>query len=821
MKNLLNTMTGWAYDRPYYSLLLVFGITFFLALGLEKLQTDSSNEGLFQKNDPVLQSYQKFQREFGRNDIVVAAISSDEVFSGEFMRKLKAFHSDLENAVPWLDDVTSIVNVDWMVASEDGGLRVTELGDEWPVQGNLPPDLQEEITSSSLYRDTLISSDGKMVLVIIRALSFSSITATEETTTPPDYTEDFFQDQSITDSSIQKPKQDTEKMQGLKSNQLDEFVIAIEEIAATHRNQGLDIRLAGGPLLDKLHHDAIHNDAIILVLAALLVILAALYLLFRTKTALYIPVIVILTALTSMLGLMGWLNVPITPVSQALPPLLMMAGVLDSVHLLGLYYANKRRGELARQALINAIDHSGMAVLFTTLTTAAGFLAFTVARMKPIADFGWFAAIGVILVLVYTLFLLPALIRLHPGRVSEQVQIRIWQRFAAAMHAIAIIGINHSRKVLLTVAVLVIIGIPGIMKISFSYDVLSWFPEDTPIRIDTLAIDEKVQATVPLEIIVDTGRNNGILTHDFMQRLRSFQDYAESINEGPVTVGRATSVVDALERIHSQLSGAAPTNAIPRDENLLHQEMLLYESGGAREIVRLVDRSYSKARITLRLAWADGRDMVPLREDIRKKAVAIFSDSASVEVTGTVDLVATGAVDLIKSMTNSYLFAAITISVMLIILWRSFKLGLLAMIPNFITIYLGVAIMGYLGMTMNMITVLLGGIALGLAVDDTVHIINGIRHKIRDEKATLEEAIESTLVKIGPMLVITSLVLAGGFMMFSFSEMAALSAFGLLLSLVILVALLFDLLVIPAIIKVFGTHIVAGKSSIYLNKDAA
>ena len=117
-------------------------------------------------------------------------------------------------------------------------------------------------------------------------------------------------------------------------------------------------------------------------------------------------------------------------------------------------------------------------------------------------------------------------------------------------------------------------------------------------------------------------------------------------------------------------------------------------------------------------------------------------------------------------------------------------------------------------MTMNMITVLLGGIALGLAVDDTVHLINGIQKRMRDDRASLAEAIEGTLVKIGPMLVITSLVLAGGFMMFAFSAMSALSAFGLLLSLVIIIALLFDLLVIPAMIKVFGSRIIGAARSI-------
>jgi len=797
LRNLIVSLTAWAYDKPLKSLSIVLGLSVFLALGLGNLQIDSSNEGLFQPDDPVLQSYRSFQRQFGRNDAVIAAISSEQIFSGEFMQKLREFHHDLEESVPWLDDVTSLVNVDWMVAMPDGSLKVAKLGDEWPVYHDVPPALREEILASPLYRNTLVSGDAQMTLVVIRALAFSPAVSAYNEVEQVAVEDGFFQDQLL---PVKKTPvfNDDEVTNSLKGSQLKEFVIAVEQVANKHRENGLEIRLAGGLLLDKLHHDAIHSDVITLVLAALLIILVALFVLFRTKTAVFLPMFVILLALLSILGLMGWVSVPMTAVAQALPPILLMAGVLDSVHVLGLYYANRRQGDDARAAIINAMDHSGMAVLFTSLTTAAGFLAFTVARMKPIADFGWLAAISVMMVFVYTLLLLPAFIRLRPGQTQTTVQTSFQKYFAVSLQSLANIGVHYPRRVLVSVGLLVVLAAPGIMKTSFSYDVLSWFPEDTPIRVDTLIIDEKFRAIVPLEIIVDSGEENGILTPEFMQRLRTFQDYAESLHDGPASVGRATSIVDSIQRIHSQLS-ADDIHSIPQNINLLHQEALLYESGGAREIERLVDRSYSKARITLRLAWADGRDMVPLREEVSSKAGDIFRGVATVEVTGAVDLVATGAIDLIKSMTESYLIAAVTISLMLIILWRSLTLGMLAMIPNFITIYLGVALMGYLGMTMNMITVLLGGIALGLAVDDTVHLINGIQRKIREEQVSLNDAIQQTVAKVGPLLVITSLVLSGGFVMFAFSSMVALSSFGLLLAGIILLALVFDLLVIPAI----------------------
>lgn len=798
ISNGMQRIAGFAFDHPVVSLFFIIALSLGLGAGLPMLQMDSSNESLFQKNDPTLVAYQSFQREFGRNDVVVVAVTTEQPRTAAFMHSLKQLHRDLEERVPWLDDVTSLVNADWMASQGDGGLQVGDLGDLWPEQGSLDAERWTEIISSPLYRDTLVSSDGAMVLLVVRAMPQFSEPSEQATQ------QDFFGPQTHT---LEEQTPALGELR-LSSVQLNEFAAAIEEVVAEYQRQGMQVRAAGGPLLDKLHHDAIHHDVGVLMSAALATIIIALYLLFRRITAVVIPVVVIGLGLTSIFGLMGWFGIPFTPVTQALPALLLMAGVLDTVHLFGLFYVERRKDVDTRSAILKAVSHSGMAVLFTSLTTAAGFLAFTVARMKPIADFGWLAALGVMLIFVYTLVLLPAFIRIILGRVSasDKATHSLWPRLTQKMVQLAAVGVRHPLKVMAFVLLLIAAAVPGVMKIEFSYDVLNWFPEDTPIRVDTLAIDDKIQATVPLEVIVDTGEKDGILTPAFMTALREFQDYAESFDPGTVKVGRATSIVDVLERIHSQLANVPLDQAIPDSQNLIHQEMLLYESGGPREITRLIDRDFTKARMTLRLAYADGREMVPLRETLESKALEVFAGLGEVSVTGTVDLVATGTVDLITSMTDSYLFAAITISLMLIILWKSVKLGVLAMIPNFIVIYLALGVMGYTGMDINLITVLLGGIALGLAVDDTVHLINGIQHKLRQAGETLENAVSETIKVIAPLLLITSAVLAAGFSLFSLSMMSALQSFGILLAFTILLAFLFDLLVVPAIMALFAAR---------------
>lgn len=781
--------------RPFVYMWLCIFTSLAMGAGVVRLSVDSSNESLFKKGDSVLTSYQDFQKQFGRNDIVIIAIESEDVQSSNFYQSLQSLHYALEHEVPWVEDVSSLVNADWIESTQPSQLTVSDVGDLWAGGDGLSTAHFNEIKQSSLYKDTLISRGGKMVLVVVRAL-----TGVAPKNAKKNAEADFFADQE----AVSKNFTDKTEDKGLSSAQLDEFATGIQAILREYENKGMNLKAAGGPLLDKLHHDAMHHDVLALMAAAFAVVIIALFLLFRQIIAVVLPIVVVGLSLLSVFGMMGWLGIPITPVSQALPSLLLTVGVLDAVHLFGMFYMFERRGKSLKDSLIATVEHSGVAVLFTSLTTAAGFIGFVFARMKPIADFGWVAAFGTLLILAYTLILLPALIEIFYRKQPRSAQPnQLGERVISGMVTLSGVGARYPYRVMAGVLFLILIAWPGVQKVDFSYDVLSWFPKDEKIRVDTISIDNKIKATVPLEVVIDTGVERGILTPEFMAALRQFQDYAESINEGPVSVGRATSIVDVLERTHSEISGV-PLGTLPKTKSLISQEMLLYESGGAREIERLIDRQYSKARITVRLAWADGKDMVPLRQSIEDRANEIFSGFGEVQVTGTVDLVSTGAVELISSMSSSYLFASITITLMLIVLWSSLRLGLLAAIPNFIVIYLAIAIMGYTGMTINMITVLLGGIILGLAVDDTVHLINAMRHHIAQKDETVIASIEMSMRTVAPMLLVTSLVLALGFSMFSLSMMSVLKSFGLLLAASMIFALMFDLLVTPAILSLLS-----------------
>ena len=865
--NCLLFIANYAWSRPWLSIGMAVGLTMLLGVGVGQLKNDPTSEAFFSKDTDVYIALEKFQQQFGRDDVVVVAVETDQVFSASLMRQVRQLHQDLEEQVPWVEDVVSPINSDWIKAKKNNVINVSDLADIWPEEGELPPALQQEILSSPLYSKRLISADGSMLLLFLRTVAFTSpeniarakqLAHQSQLSSPLGFSENLKRwhdnlhaDEHSTDvdstagnnassnlssntkASLLNPlttvsglspqetsffgEQDLDQKDNgvvvhklLNAAQRSAFTEAIESVVDHHRQQGLTLRIAGGPYLEKKHSEVVHGDILLLLGVSLLFIIALLVLLVRTVMGVMLPVVVILLGLLSCLGAMGWGAVPITAVSMAVAPLIIVVAVLDTIHIMGIYYRRLSEGCEPKAAIAAAFEHSGMAILFTSLTTVMGFISFMVIDIQPVADLGWVAAFGTSVVLLYATLLLPATIRLSTqkntaSRESVQQKSRALLLSTQWLNPCVNIGLRYPWRVMAVMVLLIVMAAPGVMQSRFSFDIVRWFPEGLPIRTDTLAIDKKIPATVPLEIVIDTGRKEGLLQPKILETILTFERQAEGLSNTKTQVGRATSLVDYLSRIHLQLAPNSPT-LLPDSEALIHQELLLYEASGSRQLDRLADRGYQMARITLQLAWADAYDLKELQGQITTLANDTFKGIAEVRISGKANLIAASSVLAIDGLKESYLLAAIVITLMLTLLWRSPSIGILSMLPNFLPAYFGLALMGYMDIPITFATVLLGGISLGLAVDDSVHLIHNIKQGLK-QGLSIGESVRNTIVEIGPILVTTTAILAIGFSVFMFSSIGDFADFGAILSLVMVLALVLDVFLIPAVMQlVYGEH---------------
>lgn len=832
----------WSARRPWLALATAAVLLATLAAGLPVLRIDASNEAMFGSRDQAQVEYTRFQREFGREDALIVAVSSPQLFSGEFMARLHALHRDLEQAVPWVDEVVSLANVAH-VDKADGTLRSGPLRQRWPGAGPVAPALRDELLQDPLYRRTLLSPDGTMTLLVVRPRAFVTPAAlqaargagargdsllarlgravhewhdsldarlgipiapapapgTGTAAAPPASTAGAERAFPFEDplAATAAPAEPQVRLPGAEMRRL---LDAARDVVRRHEAEGFSVQLSGGPVIDDAHETSIHRDAAVMTALALAVAIGALALQLRSLMAVSLAAGVIVLSLLATLGLMGWLDLPVTVVSQALPPILLTTAVLGLNHLLA-HFLQSPEGDL-EQAVRHMVEHCGVPVMYAVLTDALAFLGFTMARLQPIAQFGWMAAFGALAGLLFTFLLLPALLRLVPVRRGHRGRDRLFQALGRGATALGVPCGRRARWVLAITALLALAAVPGIARLKQAHDVLGWLEPGHPVRMDTLAIDARMQATMPLEIVLDTGREDGILEPGFIAGLRALQAQAQGLSGGALQVGGTTSMADSIARVHRVLTdgehGALPTSAA-----LLQQEWLLVEGGGARTLQRLADARRSKARVTIRLAWADAHAYAGLEDQLRAKAAQLFGPQVKVTVTGMAYLQALGALDVIDSMWSSYLVAAGLIACMLLLVLRDWRLSLASLLPNFLPVWLALGVMGALAWPVDMFVVLLGDVALAVSVDDTVHFMHtASRH--RRQGLSAHQAVRRTLADVGAPLVMGTVVMASGLFVFVFSSMAPLSHLGGLLAATLLLALLLDLTVSPALVSVIG-----------------
>ena len=513
-----------------------------------------------------------------------------------------------------------------------------------------------------------------------------------------------------------------------------------------------------------------------------------------------LPLLVVIAALLATFGLMVVIGIPASVTGQVVPPLLLAVGICSAVHLMSIVYRRVAEGSPLEEAIPFALGEAGLAVLMASLTTAAGLLAFVSAELAQIANLGIVGAIGVIVTFVYSVTLLPAMVAflpLRPGDPARGESLRASLNLALAR--VGDFATSRPRLVLAASMALLALGAPGLAQLKFSQYSLRWFPEDDLRRIDAEFIDRMFLGASTTEIIADTGRENGLYDPDVLDRIERAMHFAQSIRSEGIFVGKATSIVDIVKEIHQALNeGREIFYRIPRDRQVVAQELLLFENGGSDDLEDFTDSLFSRARIVLRMPVVDSMLYPRFLERLQGGFSEILGPDIEITVTGLGSLFGRTYSILLPVMARSYLIALAIITSLMILLIGSLKRGVVAMLPNLLPIYLTLALMGWLGVVLDNSSLLVGCVIIGLAVDDTIHFMHRFGRNLAksgDARAAVRETLQTT----GSALLFTSLVLAGGFAVMGFAYMRNAHEFGILACFAAIVAFLADVVLAPAL----------------------
>ena len=776
--------------------LLSLGLTILLAANIRYLQFDTSNEGFLRADDPILSTYNDFREQFGRDDMLILAIHSDTIFSFEFLERLQELHDNLESDIANINDMISMVNAR-STRGEGDVLLVDDLLAKFPESEEQLAELRSLVMNNPLYRNQLISDDGLYTTVIIESDVYTQ-SGEDDLFSGFDEAEEGDSPDSSNGLSSGKFISDREN---------SEFVEAVYEVVDKHQSDDFRIYVAGSPAVMHSIKLFMQSDVKKFMRIAILVIGVCLFLMFRRVAGVILPLIVVAVSVASTIGLMAYLGVSFKLPTTILPSFLLAVGVGASVHVLSLTFQAMRRGTQRNQAICHAFSHSGLAIVMTSLTTAAGLASFSFAGVAPIADLGIFASIGVLFSLWYTLTLLPALLAIIPLKTRDLDDEARKTRVDRLLEFLADFSIDHYRSVLIVTAVLVAVAIYGALKVRFSHQVLNWLPEDLNVRISTEVIDRELKGSVVLEVLLDTGKENGLYDRETLLAIdRLTEEMEKDFQDQQVFLGKSISVTTILKEIHQALHANDPDfYKVPDNQRLIPQEFLLFENSGSDDLQDVVDSRFQIARITLKVPWQDALLYRSFINDVQQRFEAEFGDTSleggapmEVTVTGIMSIFGRIISAAIYSTAQSYIIALIIITLLMVVLIGNLKLGFISMIPNLTPILCIVGFMGLASIQFDMFTMLIAPIAIGLAVDDTIHFMYNFK-KYFERTGEVREAVHRTLQTAGRAMLTTSVVLSIGFFIFTLASMNNLFYFGLLTGIAILLALAADLVLAPAL----------------------
>ncbi|MEN8210435.1 MAG: efflux RND transporter permease subunit [Thermodesulfobacteriota bacterium] len=800
-------LASFLYDYKYIVILFMFAAAGLLASQLPNIKIDTSTEGFLHENDPILIDYEAFRDQFGREEIAIVALKSSNIFNKKFLNDLKSLHNDLKENLPYLDDITSLINARNTHGKKDE-LIVEDLFENFPESKTAMSEKEKRARNNELYKNLLLSEDGLYTAIVIKTRTYSS----KDEDVNDDLT-DFMTsegDDFLTDEkSVREDTKDKKKLsnQGYLTDQENsEFVKALEIIVDRHRIPLVEMYIAGTPVITDFLKRSMVKDMRKFMLIAFITIAILLFIMFRRISGVILPLLIVILSLLSTISLMAMSGVPIKTPTQILPSFLLSVAVGASVHVLVIFFQHFDKNRSKKDAIVFALGHSGLPILMTSLTTSGGLLSFSTAAVAPIADLGIFASVGVLLSFIFTIIFLPAFLAIIPLKAKSKtisLKGKTKGKNAAIMDKILNFAVHISTtrpvQVLALFFIIMLIAISSIHKIRISHDPVRWLP-DAPggIRMVNEKIDRVFKGTTSLEVIVDTGKQNGLYDTEFLNKLENASNYFEQYKDDKCFVGKAFSITSVVKETNQALhENNSQFYSIPQNRELIAQELFLFENSGTDDLEDFTDSQFSKARFTIKMPFVDAiaySGFIKMTEGYFKEKFPL----SDIQLTGMIAMLARVLENALYSMLQSYLYAFIVITILMILLIGKLKMGILSMIPNIYPIVIMLGIMGWFDFPMDLFTMMVASIAVGLAVDDTIHFMHNFR-KYFEKYNSAQKAVHETLHTTGRAMLVTTCVLSTGFFTFMFSSMNNLFNFGFLIGITLIMALLADYFIAPAL----------------------
>ena len=723
-----------SFSRPR-AVLAAWGVVALLAtLGVLRLEVETTTDSVLDRSSSGWSFYQHSQGLFGADEIVVVLLPGDEPYGAATLSEVGRLSEALEGE-PGVRRVDSLATVPLVESRPDGTLSLDPaLADGSPGTRAEADRLAVRLASDRIAPRSLASEGG---------VDFA-VNLVLEKGAESRYAE----------------------IVGRLSRLLD----------------GRPAWVSGVPIFRLQANERTRNE--ILTFVPLTVLLMALFLfaVFHTWTAVWIPLGAAGLGTWTMLGIMGALGVPLTILAAILPPVLLVLGCAYTMHFL-CAVSEVEPGQ-GRAAIANL----ALPVALSGLTTVVGFVAVSLVRIQAVRDVGAFGALGTLVVLGAALSAAPAALELFPLPARKRRFLR-WLSGPAALRNLQWVRSRRS-LVLAGWCALAAVAVLGIRLLRVETDVVLWFRPDHPVRVAYDAIRERLSGISPMNVVIEAPATQTVARPDVVSALAELTAYLEDLPE----VGKAVSFADPLRQLHGGFVDD-PSQPLPDRADLVEQYLLLLDS--VEQMDDLLTDDHSAANVLLRLDH-NGSDHL-LR--VARLAEAWWERHGvagyRARTTGIMHEFAHAEDEIAMGQLRGVGFSFVVIGLILFLAYRSVRLALAALIPNLAPVVVGFGAMGLAGVALDAGTVLVGNLVLGIAVDNTVHIISGFEERASRGVGAWQALREIYAQAFAPA-VTTTLAVASGFMVLALSGFTFTRHLGVLTSTLIILCLLVDVWLLPA-----------------------
>ena len=564
---------------------------------------------------------------------------------------------------------------------------------------------------------------------------------------------------------------------------------AVDDVTSYH--QDWEWYEAGVPVLRTRYVELVTKERMIFIPLAGLVVVLILFFIFRQVNCVVLPLLSISITLVWVSALMAFCGISINLISYLTYILLLIIGCSNCIHILMKYHECISIEDITiKESIQRVIKELGGALFLTSFTTAVGFFSLVMTNIRITKEFGFSLGIGVIIMFVIAIITIPIILLYLPKPDKIHTDRLIKDSESFSVDRIDIATKKYPYVIILLSVIFFILSAIGMQRIDYNISILDDLRPGNSLYDDIKYVDENFGGILPLEIVISSPDSN-ILSIDFLKKAEVFEQRLRSLDE----IKKSLSLVDHLKVINNALNPEQGMIIPLSDEEI---EDYLYDYDNASSLYK---DDGSKYRISCRVGNIKSRAAEELQLNIQNEFSKIF-DKEEVLVTGSTLLSLRTGRFLVRDLTNSFMLAFGIIFVSMIILFKSFRLSFIAILPNVIPLMAAAAVMGFSGIKLRPSTAMTFSIALGIAVDDTIHFLARFKQELKKSNVT-SVAVSNAILSTGRPIIGTTLVLSMGFFVLYFSEFVPNHEFGILGSIILLVALLASLFLLPVLLNLF------------------